>query len=62
MFHLPGANFINILHEAFLMKVLFEAFLLLQFGFVMFWQKYIGTKAVHKMLLKLSKSVDFFFI
>jgi len=36
------------------MKVLCAAFLLLQYGFVTFWQKIIGAKAAHKMLMKLT--------
>jgi hypothetical protein len=28
----------------------------LQFGFVIFWQKDFGTKAAHKMLVKLTPS------
>jgi hypothetical protein len=35
-------------------KVLCTAFNCLQFGFVIFWQKDFGTKAVHKMLVKLT--------
>jgi hypothetical protein len=33
---------------------LFVAFLLLQFGFLIFWQKVIGEKAARKMLVKLT--------
>jgi hypothetical protein len=50
----PGVNFTNILQAAFLYKVFCAAFMCLQFGFVIFWQKDIGTKAAHKMLVKLS--------
>ncbi len=35
-------------------KVLFTAFKCLQFGFVIFWRKDFGTKAAHKMLVKLT--------
>jgi len=35
-------------------KVFCAAFLLLQFGFVIFWCKNIGAKAVTKMLMKLT--------
>ncbi len=35
-------------------KVLCSAFMCLQFGFVIFWQKDFGTKAAHKMLVKLT--------
>jgi hypothetical protein len=34
-------------------KVFCAAFMCLQFGFVIFWQKDFGTKAAHKMLVKL---------
>ncbi len=34
------------------MKVYCAAFMCLQFGFVIFWQKDFGTKAAHKMLVK----------
>jgi hypothetical protein len=36
------------------MKVLFAALLSLQLGFVIFWQKNIGEKAAHKMVIKLT--------
>jgi hypothetical protein len=39
--------------------VLFAAFLLLQFGFIIFWPKNISAKAACKMLLKLIKGVNF---
>ena len=35
-------------------KVLCSAFMCLQFGFVIFWQKDFGAKAAHKMLVKLT--------
>jgi hypothetical protein len=35
-------------------KVLCTAFKCLQFGFVIFWQRDFGTKAAHKMLVKLT--------
>ncbi len=35
-------------------KVLCAAFLQLQFGFIIFWQKNIGAKAACKMLMKLT--------
>jgi len=47
---LRGVNFISISCMPFHKKVLWAAFLLLQFGFVIFWQKNIGTKAARKML------------
>ncbi len=46
-------------HELlFHMKVLCKAFLYLQFGFVIFWQKNIGAKAAHKMLVKFTTAVQ----
>ncbi len=36
------------------MKVFCAAFMCLQFGFVIFWQKDFGAKAVNKMLVKLT--------
>jgi len=47
-------NFINILCPPFWTKVLCTAFLQLQFGFVIFWQKNIGAKAACKLLMKLT--------
>jgi hypothetical protein len=35
-------------------KVFCAAFMCLQFGFVIFWQKDFGAKAAHKMLMKLT--------
>jgi hypothetical protein len=35
-------------------KVFLTAFMCLQFGLVIFWQKDFGTKAAHKMLVKLT--------
>jgi hypothetical protein len=35
-------------------KVFCAAFMSLQYGFVIFWQKDFGTKAAHKMLVKLT--------
>jgi len=40
-------------------KVLWAAFLLLHFGCVIFWHRNIGTKGVHKMLMKLTPGVIF---
>jgi len=40
--------------QFFCTEVFWAAFLLLQFGFVIFWQKSIGTKAARKMLVKLT--------
>jgi hypothetical protein len=36
------------------MKVFCATFMCLLFGFVIFWQKDFGAKAVHKMLVKLT--------
>jgi hypothetical protein len=40
--------------QLFRTKVFSAAFMCLQFGFVIFWQKNFGAKAAHKMLLKLT--------
>ncbi len=40
--------------QLFLMKVFCATFMCLLFGFVIFWQKDFGAKAVHKMLVKLT--------
>jgi hypothetical protein len=39
-------------------KVFFEAFICLQFGFLIFWQKDFSTKAAHKMLVKLAPGAN----
>ncbi len=49
-FRLPVDYFAYILRASFLQKV----YMCLQFGFVIFWQKEIGAKAVSKMLVKLT--------
>jgi hypothetical protein len=36
------------------MKIFCAAFMCLQFGFVIFWQKDFGAKTAHKMLVKLT--------
>jgi hypothetical protein len=36
------------------MKVFCAAFMCSQFGFVIFWQKDLGAKAAHKMLVQLT--------
>jgi nucleoside recognition membrane protein YjiH len=54
VFATAGVNFTNILRAAFRVKAFCAAFMCLQFGFVMFWQKDLGTKAAHKMLVKLT--------
>jgi hypothetical protein len=43
--------------QLFRMKVFCAAFMCLQFGFVIFWQKDFGAKAAHKMLVKLTPGV-----
>ncbi len=40
--------------QLFQRKVFCAAFMRLQFGFVIFWRKDFGTKAGHKMLVKLT--------
>jgi hypothetical protein len=40
------------------MKVFCDAFMCLQFGFVIFWQKDFGAKAALKMLVKLTPGVN----
>jgi len=49
----PGMNFTNILKAIFCTKVFCSAFLYLQFGFVIFWQRNIGAKAACEVLVKL---------
>jgi hypothetical protein len=45
--------------QLFHMKVSFcAAFMCLQFGFVIFWQKDFGAKAAHKMLVKLTPGLQ----
>jgi len=56
----PGDNFIDILRAAyFCMKVFGDAFINLQFGFVIFCRKNIGSKAALKMLIQLTTSDNF---
>jgi hypothetical protein len=40
--------------QLFHMKVFCTAFMRLQLGFVIFWQNDFGTKAAHKMLVKMT--------
>jgi hypothetical protein len=40
--------------QLFVQKFFCTAFMCLQFGFVMFWQKDFGAQAAHKMLVKLT--------
>jgi len=42
-------------------KLLCKAFLFIQIGFVIFWQKNIGEKVSHKMLMKLTPGYCFWF-
>jgi hypothetical protein len=50
----PGVNFTNFYEQLFHTKVSCAAFMCLQFGFVILWQKNFGTKIVLKMLVKLT--------
>jgi hypothetical protein len=50
----PGVNFTNILRAAFSYESFCASFMYLQFGFVILWRKDFGTKAAHKMLVKLT--------
>ncbi len=43
--------------QIFCMKVFCTAFMCLQLGFAIFWQKDFGTKAAHKMLVKLTPGI-----
>jgi hypothetical protein len=49
----PGMNLTNVLKATFCTKVFCSAFLYLQFGFVIFWQKNIGAKTARKVMVKL---------
>jgi hypothetical protein len=44
--------------QLFLKKVFCAAFMCLQFGCVIFWQKDFGTKAAHKMLVKFTPGAN----
>ncbi len=54
-----GANFTNIFQADFCVKVFCQAFLYLQFGFVVFWRKNNDAKDASKMLIKLTVGVNF---
>ena len=55
----PGVKFINILLAPFSYKSALLSFsLILQFGFVIFWQNDIGAIAAHQMLMKLTTGVN----
>jgi hypothetical protein len=43
--------------QLFCIKVFCTAFMRLQFGFVIFWQKDFGAKAAHEMLVKLTPGI-----
>jgi hypothetical protein len=45
--------------QLFHMIVFLAAFMCLQFGFVIFWQKDFGAKAAHKMLVKLVQAESY---
>jgi hypothetical protein len=57
-FQIFHCQFHNILQAAFHTKVLSAPFMCLQFGFVIFWWKDFGSKAAHKMLVKLTPGVN----
>jgi len=44
--------FLMFYEQLFVYKSIFEAFLQSQFGFVIFWWKYVGAKAAPRMLVK----------
>ena len=46
-------------NQLFCIKVFCAPFLCLQFGFVFFWQKEISAKATDRLLVKLTKEVNF---
>jgi hypothetical protein len=50
----PGVNFTNFYELLFRTKVFLRSFYVLKIGFVIFWQKDFGTKAAHKMMVKLT--------
>jgi hypothetical protein len=50
----PGVNFTNILRAAFSYKSFLCSFYVLTIWVCNFWRKDLGTKAVHKMLVKLT--------
>jgi len=54
-----GVNFISIHDQLFCVKVVCKVFLLLQFGFVIYWRMESGTKTAHKMLTKLATGANF---
>ncbi len=50
-----GCQFHQFITSSFFVRKFFcTAFMCLQFGFVIFWQKDFGAKAAHKMLVKVS--------
>jgi hypothetical protein len=50
----PGVNFANIYTQLFCTKVFCAAFMCLQLGCVISCKKKFGTKAAHKLLMKLT--------
>ncbi len=58
-FRQVSCQFYQHFSNSFLCKSCFFAFMSLQFGFVIFWHKKIGTKAARKMLVKLTTGVNF---
>jgi hypothetical protein len=50
----PGVNFTNILRAAFSHKIFLRSFYVLTILVCNFWRKDFGTKAAHKMLVKLT--------
>jgi len=45
--------------QLFYTEVFYQAFMCLQFVFEFFWHKKIGEKPLHKMLVSLTKDVNF---
>ena len=58
--HPPGVNFTNNLQASFYTKMLCAAIMYLTFWFVIFWQKEIGKKTAHKILVKLTICLYFY--
>jgi hypothetical protein len=63
----PGGVFANLVQispifyeQLFRMKVFCAALMCLHFGFVIFWRKDFGTKAAHKVLVKLTPGENIF--
>jgi len=56
---MAGVNFINILQVSFCIKLFCKAFSYYSYWLYNFWQKSIGAKASHKLLVKLTTVVNF---